>query len=198
MAAVPYAHIVANLLKRKHPKGATITLAPNPKDIVSVPLCLRESCAHVHPGVEEYWPESSRDSSQADHRLVVAHRCLCLQHYPLADHLPPCQPVLGGSPFVMTVTRQTLMWIFTAYLLCPVHRDMVRAILRIVHFRIWCPSSGCLCLVWMGAADHHAQVDQVHGRIHTLSPGSRGRRALLCFPGHFAADHLHADRCHLQ
>ncbi|KAI0724155.1 DUF221-domain-containing protein [Fomitopsis betulina] len=34
MAAVPYAHIVANLLRDKHPKGTTITLAPNPKDIV--------------------------------------------------------------------------------------------------------------------------------------------------------------------
>ncbi|KAI0369019.1 DUF221-domain-containing protein [Pilatotrama ljubarskyi] len=34
MAAVPYAHIVANMLRHKHPKGATITLAPNPKDIV--------------------------------------------------------------------------------------------------------------------------------------------------------------------
>ena len=35
MAAVPYAHIVAKLLERKHPKGTTIELAPNPKDIVS-------------------------------------------------------------------------------------------------------------------------------------------------------------------
>lgn len=35
MAAVPYAHIVAQLLENKHPKGAEITLAPNPKDIVS-------------------------------------------------------------------------------------------------------------------------------------------------------------------
>ncbi|KAI8968836.1 DUF221-domain-containing protein [Trametes punicea] len=34
MAAVPYAHIVANMLRHKHPKGATITLAPNPRDIV--------------------------------------------------------------------------------------------------------------------------------------------------------------------
>ncbi|GBE80758.1 predicted protein [Sparassis crispa] len=34
MAAVPYAHIVANMLRSKHPKGSTITLAPNPKDIV--------------------------------------------------------------------------------------------------------------------------------------------------------------------
>ncbi|PCH35801.1 DUF221-domain-containing protein [Wolfiporia cocos MD-104 SS10] len=34
MAAVPYAHIVANMLRSKHPKGTTITLAPNPKDIV--------------------------------------------------------------------------------------------------------------------------------------------------------------------
>ena len=35
MAAVPYAHVVANMLRNKHPKGTTITLAPNPKDLVS-------------------------------------------------------------------------------------------------------------------------------------------------------------------
>lgn len=35
MAAVPYAHIVAQLLLNKRPKGAEINLAPNPKDIVS-------------------------------------------------------------------------------------------------------------------------------------------------------------------
>ncbi|KAL0570955.1 hypothetical protein V5O48_011012 [Marasmius crinis-equi] len=34
MAAVPYAHIVARKLEGKHPKGTTITLAPNPKDII--------------------------------------------------------------------------------------------------------------------------------------------------------------------
>jgi hypothetical protein len=35
IAAVPYAHIVANLLKNKRPKGTDVILAPNPKDIVS-------------------------------------------------------------------------------------------------------------------------------------------------------------------
>ncbi|KAF9501406.1 DUF221-domain-containing protein [Pleurotus eryngii] len=34
LAAVPYAHIAAKLLSRKSPKGTTITLAPNPKDII--------------------------------------------------------------------------------------------------------------------------------------------------------------------
>ncbi|GJE91360.1 hypothetical protein PsYK624_075090 [Phanerochaete sordida] len=34
MAAVPYAHIVANMLRRKRVKSTTITLAPNPKDII--------------------------------------------------------------------------------------------------------------------------------------------------------------------
>ncbi|KAI0310225.1 hypothetical protein OF83DRAFT_1272590 [Amylostereum chailletii] len=34
MAAVPYAHIVAQILRKKRTKGASITLAPNPKDIV--------------------------------------------------------------------------------------------------------------------------------------------------------------------
>ncbi|KAM6502532.1 protein of unknown function DUF221 domain containing protein [Amanita muscaria] len=34
MAAVPYAHIMANKLQGKHPKGTTVELAPNPKDII--------------------------------------------------------------------------------------------------------------------------------------------------------------------
>lgn len=46
MAAVPYAHIVANMLRHKHPKGATITLAPNPKDIVSPMIC-STVCAYI-------------------------------------------------------------------------------------------------------------------------------------------------------
>ena len=36
MAAVPYAHIVANMLRKKKARGAVIALAPNPKDIVRV------------------------------------------------------------------------------------------------------------------------------------------------------------------
>lgn len=49
MAAVPYAHVVALRLAGKHPKGTTITLAPNPRDIVGIPglrlsrLCTYES-----------------------------------------------------------------------------------------------------------------------------------------------------------
>ena len=35
MAAVPYAHNVAHMLRRKRPKGTVVVLAPNPKDIVS-------------------------------------------------------------------------------------------------------------------------------------------------------------------
>ncbi|KAJ6497705.1 DUF221-domain-containing protein [Mycena sanguinolenta] len=34
LAAVPYAHIVAKKVAGKHPRGATVTLAPNPKDII--------------------------------------------------------------------------------------------------------------------------------------------------------------------
>ncbi|KAJ3570291.1 hypothetical protein NP233_g4499 [Leucocoprinus birnbaumii] len=34
MAAVPYAHTVAKMLESKHPKGTSIALAPNPKDII--------------------------------------------------------------------------------------------------------------------------------------------------------------------
>ncbi|KAH7927441.1 DUF221-domain-containing protein [Leucogyrophana mollusca] len=34
MAAVPYAHTVAHMLRSKHPKGTDIALAPNPKDLI--------------------------------------------------------------------------------------------------------------------------------------------------------------------
>ncbi|CCM03927.1 uncharacterized protein FIBRA_06079 [Fibroporia radiculosa] len=43
MAAVPYAHIVANLLRDKNPKGSNITLAPNPKDILWTNLSLTKA-----------------------------------------------------------------------------------------------------------------------------------------------------------
>lgn len=48
MAAVPYAHIVAQRLAGKHPKGTTITLAPNPRDIVGIPESrFSEPCAYA-------------------------------------------------------------------------------------------------------------------------------------------------------
>lgn len=36
LASVPYAHIVAQRMAGKHPRGTAISLAPNPKDIVSI------------------------------------------------------------------------------------------------------------------------------------------------------------------
>lgn len=48
MAAVPYAHIVANMLHDKKVKGTTITLAPNPKDIVSMTGYLFAIATHCH------------------------------------------------------------------------------------------------------------------------------------------------------
>ena len=47
MAAVEYAHIVANILRKKHPKGTEIALAPNPKDIVRRRTLPRFTAYHV-------------------------------------------------------------------------------------------------------------------------------------------------------
>ena len=47
MAAVPYAHIVAKQLERKHPKGTDIALAPNPKDIVSISQLLAGGTPYI-------------------------------------------------------------------------------------------------------------------------------------------------------
>lgn len=43
MAAVPYAHIVAHMLRNKKPKGTIVSLAPNPKDIIWENLNLSDS-----------------------------------------------------------------------------------------------------------------------------------------------------------
>lgn len=48
MAAVPYAHIVAHMLRDKRPKGTIVTLAPNPKDIVRISFFLTVGIAVAH------------------------------------------------------------------------------------------------------------------------------------------------------
>ena len=46
VAAIAYAHIVANMLRGKYPKGVMITLAPNPKDIVSLSFARSHAVAN--------------------------------------------------------------------------------------------------------------------------------------------------------
>ena len=46
MVAVAYAHFIANMLRGKYPKGVTITLAPNPKDIVSLSFARSHAVAN--------------------------------------------------------------------------------------------------------------------------------------------------------
>ncbi|KAF9451515.1 DUF221-domain-containing protein [Macrolepiota fuliginosa MF-IS2] len=58
MAAVPYAHIVGNMLRGKHPKGTTIGLAPNPKDII--------------------WDNMNKTSGELARKKTVGFLWLCL------------------------------------------------------------------------------------------------------------------------
>jgi hypothetical protein len=85
MAAVPYAHIVAQLLMRKRPKGTEISLAPNPKDIVSKSFL--RCCAIltlVYADLGQLEPVHSRAGPQEDDGLVPA----------LLDRLPEHCPAL--------------------------------------------------------------------------------------------------------
>ena len=84
MAAVPYAHVVALLLRNKRPKGAEINLAPNPKDIVS-------KIAHVfgvlipilfYTDLEKFKPEPNRAVPQEGDRLGPT------RHHRLPEHCP--------------------------------------------------------------------------------------------------------------
>jgi hypothetical protein len=96
MAAVPYAHIVAQLLKNKRPKGAEISLAPNPKDIVSgVILCfwcaiLIVTCI----GMGKLEQVFSRVGTEEDDGLVPTHHNRLSQHRPSLRALHPRQLVL--------------------------------------------------------------------------------------------------------
>lgn len=61
MAAVPYAHIVAQLLEKKHPKGTHIELAPNPKDIVSP---LSQFILSVNSQVSQIWDNLNKSPGE--------------------------------------------------------------------------------------------------------------------------------------
>ena len=89
MAAVPYAHIMANMLRNKRPKGTVVTLAPNPKDIVSgiclyatFPRAYRVTLDVVDLGEHQF--ERFDDCAQADYWMDMAHALLFLEHHPVA------------------------------------------------------------------------------------------------------------------
>lgn len=55
LAAVPYTHIVAHRLSGKHPKGTTITLAPNPKDIIWKNLTMTDAARRSQKTIGWLW-----------------------------------------------------------------------------------------------------------------------------------------------
>ncbi|PVF95251.1 DUF221-domain-containing protein [Serendipita vermifera] len=55
LAAVPYAHIVAQRLAGKHPKGTTITLAPNPKDIIWKNITMSDATRRSQKMMGWFW-----------------------------------------------------------------------------------------------------------------------------------------------
>lgn len=61
MAAVAYAHIVANILRKKHPKGTDIALAPNPKDIVGH---LHTASFHRLPYDAQIWQNLNKSTAE--------------------------------------------------------------------------------------------------------------------------------------
>ena len=95
MAAVPYAHIVANLLRNKRIKGASITLAPNPKDIVCPTSLMQNMCPifiFIKPAdLAQFERESRRAQEQEDDRLDLSVDRLLLQHSAAFPYLHPCQ-----------------------------------------------------------------------------------------------------------
>ena len=94
--------------------------------------------------------EPGGDPARTNNRLAMAHRNLHVQHDPAPDHLRPCQPVL-------------------AHRVHAVSADVVGRVPAVVHVCVWCAAACSVHAVWVGAANHHAQADEVHGRVHAPS-----------------------------
>ncbi len=83
MAAVPYAHAVAQLLAKKHPKGTDIGLAPNPRDIVSKIIpAFGVLPTLVYTDLGKLEPVHQQDGPQEDDGLVPNH------HHRVPEHRP--------------------------------------------------------------------------------------------------------------
>jgi hypothetical protein len=105
MAAVPYAHVVADLLQNKKPKGATITLAPNPKDIVSHQNGQIGPVSHDMIDLVKSDHVGSSHLEQEDNRVLLACSHSFPEHYSLGRHLIPCKfgfsvSFVSGSPIL--------------------------------------------------------------------------------------------------
>lgn len=92
MAAVPYAHIVANILRKKRLKGTNVSLAPNPKDIVSFLLiiyfCDPDTTYFLDMG--EHAQIACGDIPEESNRFLTNGASLLLQHNSALRHLHPC------------------------------------------------------------------------------------------------------------
>jgi len=69
MAAVPYTHIVARMLRKKHPKGTDIALALNPKDIVCYALLF-----FSRDGTWSHVPQIWENMNKTDAQLMKRKR----------------------------------------------------------------------------------------------------------------------------
>lgn len=68
LAAVPYAHIVAKKLSGKHPKGTTVELAPNPRDIVSVKIIFQNSFGSY---IQQLWENMAKSDMAIARKKTV-------------------------------------------------------------------------------------------------------------------------------
>ena len=173
MAAVPYAHIVANMLRAKRIKGATVHLAPNPKDIVSM-SCFEECTIHtaMYADLGESKYVSRRTLPKEDYRMGFPLPRLLFQHYPIVHHIHPGQ--LGVS-----------------YVFCAIPSIVVERIPGFVHFYLWCTSAGCVGPLWLLPPHHHALALPISRRLDSLTAGPRCHCPLLRILGYLPVVYLH-------
>ena len=140
-----------------------------------------------------------RVGQQESYGLDFLGTRVLLQHHSSVHHLHPCQ-LSVGKQYSQTIHSHSCL---TASRLSV---DGLRSFSRLVailltrNFRLpfRCAAAGGISAVWFLPTHPHALVVEVSRRYHTFTLGPGCYCSILCVLGHFTADHLYLDWCHLQ
>jgi hypothetical protein len=170
MAAVPYAHIVAQKLRKKHPKGTTIELAPNPKDIVGFKLVL---FLIFWLTVSKIWENMNKSDFELFRKKIIGFAWLAAVCFfntvPLfiISILANLDTVCFWS--FSLPARQMLIHILASSL-CPFPGRLVKSFSTLFRVRLWCVASGGLRHIWFLPSCYHALAHT--GKLTYIVPPS--------------------------
>lgn len=170
ICSIPLAHAAARELKGQHPKGLTIKLAPNPKDIVSSQAALLADCYLItHSDLEKSWPVKANAKIQKNHRLHLVIYVLFSEFNPSVPDCVSRQPRCCEAPIVL-IHKFSLN---SDHIACSIRQysilaTMVNLLSYHIYSGVWCctPRSCRSLQLFPSSAD--AVAIEIHGYQHLL------------------------------